>query len=58
VGQSVETGTACHSGKFYDETTQNVKLVFLETFKWSSFGLLKATKLVKPGNTALGAVHK
>ena len=46
---------------------QSMKLVILETFKWSSFGLLKATKLViirpsvynfsmntKPGNTAFG----
>jgi hypothetical protein len=46
---------------------QNLKLVILKTFKRSSFGLLKATKLVivrssfcnfsmntKPGNTAAG----
>ena len=52
---------------FYDKTTQNLKLVLLKTFKWSSFGLLKATKLVivrssfcnfsmntKPGNTGAG----
>ena len=29
-----------------DKTTQNMKQVILKTFKWSSFGLLKATKLV------------
>ena len=46
---------------------QSMKLVILTTFKWSSFGLIKATKLViirssfynfsmntKPGLTALG----
>ena len=72
LGKSHEIGTVCHSGNltfriqnFYDKTTQNLKLVILKTFKWSSFSLLKATKLVivmssfcnfsmntKPGNTA------